>query len=124
MNIITATFRGGSRFCTTRSVFQIDKGDILKFVGLDLPKYYEVHFSNSKNALAKRVLASGDSVVIPWEYMRHGMKEVFAWIYLTPDAETGYTPYQVTIPLNLRSDISDAQPTPEQEDIVDGRNGK
>lgn len=118
-NIITAVFGGNSRYCTTRPVFQVDRGDVLKFVGLDLPEYYEVHFSNSKNALAKRVLASGDSVVIPWEYMKHGQKEVFAWVYLTPDAETGYTPYQVTIPLNLRSDISESQPTPAQEDIVD-----
>lgn len=117
-NIITAVFGGNSRYCTTRPVFQVDRGDVLKFVGLDLPEYYEVHFSNNKNALATRVLANGDSVVIPWEFMRHGQKEVFAWVYITPDAQTGYTPYQVTIPLNLRSDISDAQPTPAQEDIV------
>lgn len=51
-NIITAVFGSSSRFCTTRSVFQIDKGDVLRFVGIDLPEYYEVHFANSKIALS------------------------------------------------------------------------
>lgn len=116
-NVITVSI-GNSRKITTRPAWLTDKGMILRFVGLDLPNYYVVDFARSLTEQALPVIGTPEGVAIPSELF-HNSDKIFAWLRLTRGDNVHYTVYQITIPLQQRSEISNVQPTPEQEDIID-----
>lgn len=116
-NVITVSI-GNSRKITSRPVWLTDKGMILKFVGVDLPNYYVVDFARSVTDQALPVIGDADGVAIPSELF-HNADKIFAWLRLTKNDNVHYTVYQIIIPLLQRSEISESQPTPEQEDIID-----
>lgn len=116
-NVITVSI-GNSRKITTRPAWLTDKGMILRFVGVDLPNYYVVDFSKSLTEQALPVIGTPEGVAIPSELF-HNSDKIFAWLRLTQGDNVHFTVYQITIPLQQRSEISNSQPTPEQEDIID-----
>lgn len=117
-NIIQAVFCS-AKSIKTDPVWRIDRGMKLQISGLDLPDYYQVHFSNAPvQGEAIPVLASSDTVDIPDQYFESG-QDIYAWIYLTPAGGVGYTIRRVTIPVKARPDISGDEPTPAQENIID-----
>lgn len=116
-NEILAVF-GGRRRTKTRPVWRNDHGMVLKFADIELPPTYEVHFSNNRTTAAKVVLGDADGVVIPAEYF-HGADEVYAWLYLHSGADDGFTAYEVLVPLQLRPDTTNEQPTPEEKSIIE-----
>lgn len=117
-NIIQAVFCS-AKSIKTDPVWRIDRGMKLQISGLDLPAYYQVHFSNQPiREEAIPVLASSDVVEIPDQFFQDG-EDVYAWVYVTPDEGVAYTIGMITIPVKARPDISDAEPTPAQESIID-----
>lgn len=117
-NIITAIF-GTSKATKTAPVWRISRGMKLKILGLDLPEYYQVHFSNTPvQGEATPVLASSDTVDIPDVYFQSG-NDVYAWVYMTPEEGVAYTVRMITIPVKARPDVSGEEPTPVQESIID-----
>ena len=116
-NIITAAF-GGSRQCKTRALYQWDYGQVLQFVGLELPTAYTVHFSNQPTGEAKTGIGDEDGVTIPDEYLTTGLP-VYAWLYLHTGDSDGETRYTVEIPVKARSRPVDEPPTPQQQSVID-----
>lgn len=116
-NIITAAF-GGSRHCKTRALYQWDYGQVLQFVGLELPMAYTVHFSNQPTGEAKTGIGDEDGVTIPDEYLTTGLP-VYAWLYLHTGDSDGETRYTVEIPVKARSRPVDEPPTPQQQSAID-----
>lgn len=117
-NIISAVF-GYGKTTKTQEVWRIDHGMKLKIVGLNLPAAYQVHFANSPDTgEAVAVVATTDTVDIPDMLFLNG-KDVYAWIYLTPEDGVGYTVYMVTIPVRIRPTLSEYEPTPVQENAID-----
>lgn len=117
MKIINAVF-GGSAFAKTQKVFQWDGDDKLVFLGVDLPENYQVHFSNSITGTSKTVLGTPDGVMIPPEFFVPG-SEIYAWVWISGDNGSGYTKYQVTVPIYARAQPSDESPTPQQQSALD-----
>ena len=115
-NIVKAVF-GTLKAAETSALWQYDYGQILKIIGLDLPDTYEVHFSNSERGAAKTAIGGPDGVIIPDEYLTSGEK-IFAWIFLHTGADDGETRYKITIPVRRRASISDAPPTPQQQEAI------
>ena len=115
-NILRVSFRGNQQI-TTKSLYQYDYGQILKFVDLTLPAAYEVHFSNYEHGESTTVLTTSNEVTIPDTYFTSG-KDIYVWIFLHTGADDGETEYQITIPIIRRASISDEQPTPEEETII------
>lgn len=113
---IKAVF-GGSAFSRTEKVFQWDGEDKLVFIGIDLPETYQVHFANSITGTSKTVLGTPDGVMIPPEYFVPG-SEIYAWIWINGDV-SGFTKYQVTIPVYRRAQPTDITPTPAQRSALD-----
>ena len=117
-NVITAVF-GYGKIAKTREVWKIDHGMKLNLVGITLPDVYQVHFANSPDiGEASVVVASSDTVDIPDIYFASG-KDVYAWIYLTPETGVGYTVYMVKIPVKVRPKVSEYEPTPVQQNAID-----
>lgn len=116
-NIIIAAF-GGSRQCKTRALYQWDYGQVLQFVGLELPTAYTVHFSNQPTGEAKTGIGDEDGVTIPDEYLTTGLP-VYAWLYLHTGDSDGETRYTVEIPVKARSRPVDEPPTPQQQSVID-----
>lgn len=116
-NIITATF-GSLRKTRTRPAWIADHGMILRFAGIELPAAYEVHFSNSRSTPAKVSIGDESGVEIPDEYF-HNADQIFAWLYLHTGEDDGYTVYEAEIPLIKRSEVTDEQPTPQQESAIE-----
>ena len=117
-NIIQATFDGFFKTCTEPSWF-IDHGMELSISGIDLPDEFECHFSNSRSVAAKRQIGENGVVTIPDEYFLSNAAQIFCWIYLHPTVDSGVTEYEIVIPLRPRPNVDPAEPTQEQQDIVD-----
>lgn len=117
-NVIQATFDGFFKTCTEPSWF-IDHGMELSISGIDLPAEFECHFSNSRSVAAKRQIGENGVVTIPDEYFLSNAAQIFCWIYLHPTVDSGVTEYEIVIPLRPRPNVDPAEPTQEQQDIVD-----
>lgn len=116
-NIVIALFSGNWKTKTSR-LWQYDYGRILQIVGLELPEFFEVHFSNSEDCdIAKTAIGNDNIVTIPDEYFISG-KDIYAWIYLHSGEDDGETKYMITIPINRRAKPSDEPPTPEEQSVI------
>lgn len=115
--ILTANFRL-SRRVKTASLYQYDYGQVLRFLGICLPDVYEVHFSNADGGgTAYTVLGNADGVMIPDALLATG-NTVHAWIFLHDAQTDGETEYKVEIPVIRRPKVTDAEPTPVQQDVI------
>lgn len=117
-NVIQATFDGFYKTYTKPS-WLIDHGMELSISGIDLPDEFECHFSNSRSVAAKRQIGENGVVTIPDEYFLSNAAQIFCWIYLHPTVDSGVTEYEIVIPLLNRPNVDPAEPTQEQQDIVD-----
>ena len=116
-HITTARFTAG-RSTTTPHLWQYDYGQILKIEGLDLPFAYEVHFSNEEIlGTSKTSIGDAEGVTIPDEYLLSG-QNIYAWIFLHDDTTDGETEYKIKIPVKKRSQPTDIEPTPVQQDTI------
>lgn len=78
---VKAIFKNGSTKTYTTSMYQHDKGQMLEFVGADLPPEFEVHFSNDKDfGTASIVIGENNIVAIPNAYLATG-SYVYAWAH-------------------------------------------
>lgn len=117
MRTITASFSGGQTFVTTESLWQYDYGFILVLEGLELPAYYEVHFSHTFTQLADVNIGDANGVAIDDKFLRHD-GYLYAWVYLHDEVTDGYTKYQVKIPIAKRAQPPEDPPSQEQEEAL------
>lgn len=117
MRTITASFSGRQTFVTTESLWQYDYGFILVLEGLNLPAYYEVHFSHTFTQLADVNIGDANGVVIDDKFLRKD-GYLYAWVYLHDEITDGYTKYQVKIPIAKRAQPPEDPPTQEQEEAL------
>lgn len=117
-NIITATFTGTSLETYTAPAYQYDVGMSIKFVGLELPANYEVHFSNQVDGgESTTVIGTSDTVSIPDTAFTSGAY-IYAFVYIVDEETSGYTVCRATIPIKKRPAITDQTPTPEEASVI------
>ena len=109
-NIITANLALGRKI-SLQEVFQYNRGQRIKFVGVPLPQIYSVDFSNSIHGESKKVVGDSDGAIIPDEYFVPG-QTIYAWVVLTSGPDARETVYEVRIPISLRARPTDEEPTP------------
>ena len=118
---VTATFGGYNR---TQAIafpeaWQWDYGQILKVNGLNLPEYFEVHFSNNKESGdSSTAIGTDGEVIIPDGYLTTGEK-IYAFIYLHETQSDGETEYRIEIPVRKRPKPTHEEPTPEQQSEIE-----
>jgi len=118
INIAHAKFGPCERRTTSSPLVQYDYGQILKIHGIELPTAYEVHFSNDETkGYTTTSIGDEDGVLVPDEYLRTG-RTVHAWIYLHEGLEDGSTEYYIMIPVMRRSEPTNMEPTPVQQDAI------
>lgn len=115
-NVITVTL-GEKTYAKTDHVFQYDYGLKLVVEGIELPESYEVHFSESKTGLAKKVIGDQTGVDVPDEYLELG-SDIYVWIYLRNGDENGYTVYNIQIPVIPRAIPDDESITPVEHNVI------
>ena len=71
-NILRVTF-GKELKVKSRPLYQYDYGQKLKFLDLNLPEAYEVHFSNYEHGTATITVATSNEVAIPDIYLQTGL---------------------------------------------------
>ena len=102
----------------TAPIIKEDYGLYLKIEGLDLPPTYEVDFSNSETGgTSVTMIGNNDGVHIPNQFVKSG-QDVFAFLYWVGE-DYGRTVYTFRIPNKLRPDRTNAEPTPEEESLID-----
>lgn len=117
-NIVTAVFSPGCRETLIEDgIFQWDYGQVLQFVGIDLPDTYEVHFANPGAPEASPQIGSADGVNIPDAVLTSG-RPINAWVFLHTGADDGETVYQVTIPVIQRPKPGDEEPSPVEQSVI------
>lgn len=115
----TVTVRfNGQREARTGPLFQYDYGQVIVFADLELPVAYEVHFGDSVNGETITMVGGADGCEIPNDVLKKP-GHVYAWVYLHEGADDGETEYVVSIPVTARGEITDAEPTPEQQTALD-----
>ena len=117
MRTVTANFSGGQTFVATESLWQYDYGFVLVLQGLELPTYYEVHFSHTFTQLADVNIGDANGVAIDDKFLRKD-GYLFAWVYLHDEVTDGYTKYQVKIPIAKRAKPPEDPPTHEQQEAL------
>lgn len=115
-NVITVTL-GEKLYAKTDHVFQYDYGLRLVIDGIQLPETYEVHFSENKTGLAKKVTGDATGVDVPDEYLTVG-SDIYAWIYIRDGDVNGYTVYNVQIPVVPRAVPDDEAITPIEHNVI------
>lgn len=116
-NIYRVSF-GPSRHATpTQPMYWSDIGWRLKFDGVDLPESYEVYFAHPGDTEAKRSIGGPDGALVLNEYLTSG-KELLFWVYVPAGENAAHTKYTGRIPVNPRPAASEAEPTPEQADVI------
>lgn len=115
--IITVELVDGIDIYEADNVYQYDRGDVLKLTGLTLPTGCQVHFGFSANGKSKPVLLSNGEAVIPQEFTNIGAP-IYAWVYVSGEGY-GATKKTIKIPVAHRGEITDEEPTPEQESTID-----
>ena len=115
-NILTVAVEP-NRTNTTNPLYQFDYGQKLILEGVELPEAYEVHFGNSESGNSTTSIGGSDGVDIPDVYLTTG-KDVYAWLYLHTGEDDGETVIRIRIPVRKRAKITNAEPTPVQQDAI------
>ena len=101
----------------TIPLYQYDYGQKLIIKGVELPEYYEVHFSNQQHGEAVTVLGDSTGVLIPDSLVATG-ESIYVWLYLHDTSYDGETEYMGVIPVIKRAQPTDVTPTPEEQSII------
>lgn len=115
--IVEAVFNGG-RTVTTRRLFQYDYGQLLTFPDLTTPPAYQVQFCSIGDATTLEVIGDENGVMIPDELLTRG-KMITAYVYLHDTESDGETRYTIAIPVATRPEMTDIEPTPEEQRQID-----
>ena len=102
----------------TIPLYQYDYGQKLIITGIELPSYYEVHFSNELHGEAVTSIGDESGVDIPDAVLTSG-SPIYLWLYLHETGSDGETEFQGTIPVIKRASISDVEPTPAQQNVIE-----
>lgn len=114
---VVARFNG-QKEARTAPLYQYDYGQVLVFADLELPAAYEVHFGDSVTAETITMVGGPDGCEIPNDVLIKPGR-VYAWVYLHEGEDDGETEYTACIPVTARGEITDAEPTPEQQSALD-----
>lgn len=101
----------------TIPLYQYDYGQKLLIKGVELPEYYEVHFSNQQYGDAITVLGDSTGVLIPDSLVATG-ETIYVWLFLHDTSYDGETEYMGAIPVIKRAQPTDVTPTPEEQSII------
>lgn len=117
-NITTVFLRRCCSAATANSsVYQYDHGQILQIRGVELPETYTVDFCCAGDSETMPMIGNADGVSIPDDFLKSG-KAINAFIWLS-DETHGETRYEITINVRPRPARGDAEPTPEQQTVID-----
>ena len=117
-NIIEINFNG-NRMAFVDSEYRLDSGMYLKFMDIDLPEAYQVHFANRQHGATFESIGNADGVRIPDDVWT-SKEPIFAWIYLHPTEDSAVTKYEVRIIKKVRADLpSGVEPTPYEQTVID-----
>lgn len=116
--ILKAVF-GGGRYAVTSKRTRTDYGQVLEFVGIDLPDTFECIFSNSATSagVGKKQIGSAQRVLIPDEYLATG-QTIYAWVLVHDSEDDGRHMYSVKIPVDDMPDLSPEEPTPVEQSVI------
>ena len=115
-NVLKVAFKRETRI-ESRPLYQYDYGQVLKFIDIELPYSYEVHFSNYERGNSITQIGDANGVSIPDTLLTTGLP-IWAWLYLHTGENDGETEYMVKIPVYKRAIITNDTPTPVQQDVI------
>ena len=117
-NIIEIKFNG-SRMAFVDTEYRLNSGMFLKFIDIDLPEAYQVHFANRQHGATFESIGNADGVRIPDDVWT-SKEPIFAWVYLHPTEDSAVTKYEVRIIKKVRADLpSGVEPTPYEQTVID-----
>ena len=117
-NIIEISFNG-KQMAFVDSEYRLDSGMYLKFMDIDLPEAYQVHFANRQHGASFESIGNADGVRIP-DNVWTSTEPIFAWVYLHPTNDSAVTKYEVRIIKKVRADLPNGvEPTPYEQTVID-----
>jgi hypothetical protein len=115
-SILDAYFTGRS-IALSGDLYQYDYGQILRFNNIDLPEYFEVHFSNHDSVgTSITIMCTNAQVAIPDKFLLTGLP-IYFWVYLHDEVTDGETEYNATITVVARPKPEDYI-QPVERDVI------
>lgn len=102
---------------TDARLYQWDYGQRIRFNGIELPEYYEVHFGNAPGDKAKSSIGDVNGAIIPDEFLVDG-RDLYVWVFLHTGADDGETEYRGIVPVVKRAKPTNTPPTPVQQEAI------
>ena len=117
-NIIEVRF-GNSTLVSISPKYRYDSGWIMKFVDLDLPESYQVHFGNTLDGDTIEAIGDADGVLIPDNLWDSG-EIIYCWLYLHPTEDSSITKKEVRIAVGNRGKLpAGVTPEPHEQSVID-----
>lgn len=117
-NVIEVRF-GNSTLVSISPKYRYDSGWIMKFVDLDLPESYQVHFGNTLDGDTIEVIGDSNGVEIPDILWTNG-EIIYCWLYLHPTEDSSITKKEVRIAVGNRGKLpAGVTPEPHEQTIID-----
>ena len=118
-NIIEVKFNGGYIAYVDALSYRYNSGVYLKFVDIELPATYQVHFSDDISDVSIEMVGDENGVLVPSDVFASG-KTIYPWIYLHPTDDSSVTKYEIHINKRNRSPLpKGSEPTPSQQSAID-----
>lgn len=106
----------GKKSCTTRMVYQYNRGMRMLIRGADLPAAYRVEFSNGIQETSVARLGNAQGVSVPFECFIPG-ETILAWV-VDMDAHTRITDLHIRIPISRMARAGDDEPEEEEQSFI------
>ena len=117
-NIIEVRF-GNSTLVSISPKYRYDSGWIMKFVDLDLPESYQVHFGNTLDGDTYEAIGDSNGVEIPDILWENG-EIIYCWLYLHPTEDSSITKKEVRIAVGNRGKLpTGVTPEPHEQSTID-----
>ena len=109
---------GSLRVKTTQPMYRLDMEQYLLFTDIDLPTSYRVDFGLSESGDTISMVGTEDGVLIP-DNLLINSGTLHAWVWVDTGTYGGKTCYHAIIPVKVRGNITDIEPTPSQQTTID-----
>ena len=116
-NEVIAAF-GTLKTVTTEAIYRLDEEQYLVFSNIELPASFRVDFGLCENGDTISMVGTDSKVLIPDNLLKTA-GILHAWVWLDTGTYGGKTCYQAIIPIKQRGNVTDIQPTPEEQSTID-----
>ena len=109
---------GALKTKTTQEIYRLDEEQYLVFTDIELPERFRADFGLSETGDTISMIGTENKVLMPDQLLTASGK-LHCWVWLDTGEYGGKTEYHVIVPIKQRGNVTDIQPTPAEQSVID-----